>query len=362
MDTRIILFFIIVLFSLLLGGGKDVYRHKQKWYIIILITLLILESGLRSVLVGPDTYNYYNDFLSIKDMNWSQVWTSFYASYQQGEGKDPGFTLFVKLIQLFSADFNFFLIVAALLFFIPLGLILYRYSTHLIQLVFAFTLYVALFHIVALSGIRQQIATGITFMAFLQLGRDHFARGILFIMLASLIHISALFFLLVPLLSLLHLKYLKPIHFVSFFIIPFVILYARSIMAFLASFLANEYYTLYASGESTNGAFLYVLLMELLSLFCFVAIKYDKLKHDICISQLYVALPLLTLTVPLISLNGAMIRIGQYFTLYMMLLAPIAIDSFIRKNSRTVIYWVMVSALIYLGITSSSFHYSFFWQ
>ena len=362
MDIRIVLFTLVILLGLLFSMGKDDGRRMQKWYVILMIMFLILESSLRSVWVGPDTYTYYTNFESIKSLSWSEVWSSFYSTYQQGEGKDPGFTLFVKIVQFFSGDFNFFLFIAALIFFAPLGLILYKYSSHVVQLIFAFTLYVALFHIVALSGIRQQIATGFTFFALYEIGRGRWLRSLLLIGLASFIHISALIFLLVPAMSFIHWKRLKPIHLATFFAIPIVALYAGAILRFTASFMANQYYSAYGAGESTGEAFVYIIMMELLSLFCYIEIKKDMLKNNSRIRLLYLMLPLLTITVPLISLNGTMIRIGQYFTLYMMLLAPISIDVFTQKSMRVPVYIIMIVALLFLSLKSSTFNYTFFWQ
>ena len=73
-------------------------------------------------------------------------------------------------------------------------------------------------------------------------------------------------------------------------------------------------------------------------------------------------LPMLTMTAPLISLNGAMIRVGQYFTLYMMLLVPLAIDSIASRDERRILYIGMITALIFLTLRSGDFSYYFFWQ
>jgi transmembrane protein EpsG len=362
MDIKIPLFSLVILLGFLLGTGKDVDGKKRKWYVILMIVLFILESSLRSISVGPDTENYYYAFLSINDMSWGDVFNSFNASYQLGEGKDPGFAVFVKLVQLISTDFNFFLFIAALVFYIPLGKILYRYSSHILQLVFAFTLYVALFQIIALSGIRQQLATGFTFMSFLSLGKGKKIQSVLVILLASVLHISALLFLLVPAFSFISRRYLKTIHLLSFVTIPFVALYSDAIMSFMASFLANDYYSAYGQIESKGGGALYIILMELLSFFCFLAIKKDKVMNDRTTALLYIMLPLLTMTVPLISLDGTMIRIGQYFTLYMMVLVPMTLDSLGFKGNRLLLYYVSIAALILLSFNSGSFKYSFFWQ
>lgn len=363
MDIRILLYVVILLLGTILAIGKDPKEKKRKWYVIIIISLLVLESCLRNVVVGPDTISYEAVFQNTFYMSWSEIFDSFKTAYVEGEGKDPGFIVFIKMAQIFSSDFNVFLFICALPFFIPLGLILYRCSSGIQQLIFAFTLYVALFHIVALSGVRQQIATGFCFMAFLRMGNNHFWQAVVLILIGSLVHISALFFLLVPAVGLLSSRILKTLHLISFATIPSVIAYAAQIMLFLASFLANDYYTTYGYSESRGGVTTYIILLELLSVFCFIAINNRMLELDRKKKLLYTMLPMLTITSPLITLNGAMIRVGQYFTLYMMLLVPIAIDAISkRSNERTMIYIEIIFVLIYLSLNSGDFEYYFFWQ
>ena len=362
MNIKLFLYIIIVLLGIVLSSRKDPRDNKRRWYVIIIISILVLESCLRNVVVGPDTIAYYNSFNRVVNMSWGDVLSSFRTAYFEGEGKDPGYMVFMKVAQIFSKDFNVFLFFCALPFFIPLGKLLYRCSSNVLQLVFAFTLYVALFHIVALSGIRQQIATGFCFMAFLQMDKDNNWKAILFILLGATIHISALIFAAIPVLRILSSNVLKALHLGSFVTIPFVVWFAAPIMLFLASFLANDYYSTYAESEANGGAGTYIILMELLSLFCYVAIRSNVLSESKRNKLLYTMLPMLTITAPLITLNGAMIRVGQYFTLYMMLLVPIAIDSFSKGESRRLIYFGMIVALIVLTLKGDGFEYYFFWQ
>ena len=362
MNIKLILYVVIVLLGIVLSSGCDPNGKKREWYVIIIISLLVLESCLRNVVVGPDTMAYESAFRRVTNISWGEVLSSFRTAYIEGEGKDPGYMVFMKLSQIITKDFNVFLFFCALPFFIPLGKLLYRYSSSIMQLMFAFTLYVALFHIVALSGIRQQIATGFCFMAFLQMDKGKNIKALITLMLGATFHISALIFAVVPALRLLSARVLKASHLFSFGVIPFVIAYAAPIMFFLASFLANDYYTTYADSESNGGATTYIVLMELLSLFCFISIKGGTIEKDNRKKLLYTMLPMLTLTSPLITLNGAMIRVGQYFTLYMMLLVPMAIDSFSKGEIRKFIYWGMIAALIVLTLQSGDFEYFFFWQ
>lgn len=362
MDIRIFLFVVIIVLGVILSQGDDAEGKKRKLYVFIIISLLVLESGLRRVSVGTDTIFYYSEFMDVKVLQWSEIWASFKSAYLEGEGKDPGFMVYMKLVSFFSTDFNFFLLVSALIFFIPLGIILYRFSSNVKQLVFSFTLFVALFNIMVLSGVRQQVATGFVFMSFMQLNKNNFLKTILLIGCGAFIHVSALFFLLVPFSNLLLLRHIKLFHLASFFVIPYVIMYSSEVMLYLSSFLENSYYSTYGEQEAQGGAMSYIVLMEALSLFCYVAFLRIDLKKNKRLSMMYIMLPLLTLTVPLINLTGTMIRIGQYFTIYMMLLVPYAIDMIAKGKIQRIFYVSFVAALIFLCLYSSSLDYQFFWQ
>ena len=362
MNARLILYIIVLVLGVILSLVRSPERSKRKFYVISIISLLILESCLRSVDVGNDTQSYFNAFQGITNTSWSEVWGSFYDAYMLGSGKDPGFMVFMKLVQLISTDFNFFLFICALVFFVPLGIILYKYSEHVIQLVFAFSLYLTLFHIVALSGVRQQLATGFTFMAFLFVGKQQYWKSVIFILLGSLIHVSATLFLLVPLLDVFGKKIIKTTHLVSLILVPAIALSSSSIMLYLASFLANDYYSGYGTYNTEGGAMTYIVLMSVLSLFCYVTIRKSALKESSTLSLFYVMLPLMTLTVPLTSLNGAMIRVGQYFTLYMTLLVPFAFDLIIDKKTNSIFYIIAIVLLFVMSLRGEGLYYTFFWQ
>ena len=66
----------------------------------------------------------------------------------------------------------------------------------------------------------------------------------------------------------------------------------------------------------------------------------------------------MTLAVPLISLDGTMIRIGQYFTLYLMVSLPLVFE---RVSYRKVGYFGCIAFLALKVFTSDSVYY-FFWE
>lgn len=346
---------IIEVVALLLGFyymGQKKQDKARKNYIIIVMLLLILESGLRAISVGPDTENYYNAFEYSKYFSWNNVLDNTM------EDRDPGFGFIMKLCHLISDDFNVFLTIAALWFFIPLGIILYRYSSHILQLMFAFTLYLALFHIIALSGVRQQIAMGFSFLALLLYDKKRYIYGSLLLLLGSTIHISLLLFSAVPIIYyFVNSKYYKTIHLATIISIPIVFVSAKLLVVYMVGFLNDDYYMVYAEKDE-SGAVVYIVLMELLSIFCYFAIKKDFVLKNETIAYLYVTLPLLTFFVPLITLDGTLIRVGQYFTMYMMLLFPYAVDMFAGKKSRSLLYSISITVLV-LPMLKSPMIYEF---
>ena len=100
--------------------------HRRKQYVIFICILLILQSGLRHLSVGTDTFAYKIMFDNIKFTSWEQIWQNFYDVYVLGEGKDAGYPLLEKLFQIFFPEYQIFLFAIAIFFFGSLGQFLYR--------------------------------------------------------------------------------------------------------------------------------------------------------------------------------------------------------------------------------------------
>lgn len=362
MDIRIYLYIAVLIFGLLFSLDKKKTDSKRKWYIISILSLFILESSLRHLSVGPDTYSYFSSFTDVEITSWSDIFKRFGDTYLRGEGKDPGYSLLVKTFQIFSTDFNLFLFVIACWFFIPLGVILYRYSTHTLQLIFAFVLYISLFRIIALSGIRQQIATGFSFIAFLYFQKKQYKKYFVTIFIGSFIHISLLIFTMLYFINILSSKKIKLVHWLVFIALPLVIVFSNTIVLFMASFIKNEYYMAYGLKEASGGATTYVTLVLLISFSCLIFLTKEYMNKSHINKTFYSNLPLLTFFTPLILLDGSLIRIGQYFTIYLVLIVPFLIDFTIKnKKLRKPIYVFSVLVLIYLTLSSPQKYY-FFWE
>lgn len=357
MDIRPFEFAFIIIFGFLCSN----YGRKGKTvYVWSVIVMLLLESGLRSVLVGNDTIFYFNTFNDMKLTSWSDTMRMFRDSYVQGTARDPGYYFLVKVLQIFINDFTTFLLVIGTIYFIPLGYIINKYTTRVLECVFAFALYVALFRIIALSGVRQQIALGLSFIAFAQILRGKNILALLFISIGFFIHSSCALCLAWYGLKLMPNKWINKVAIVSMLFIPFIYSMSGAIMMWFASFIKNDYYEAYGEGNMAGGANTYFMLMELLAIGCFFCLR--KVTNNNTIHNFITNLPMTILLTPLIMLNGSMIRMGQYFTLYLMVILPMAVrEQLPDKNMQNITFCSMIGILIFMALQSNIVYY-FYWD
>ena len=182
-----------------------------------MMTILTLESGLRGLSVGSDTTNYYWAFVNHANLSWNEIWTLFVDRYIDWNGdEDVGFIVYNKLLSNLFTDFSIYLLICALTFFIPFGRLLTKFTEDFTQLIFIFVIYVALFNMIAMSGVRKEIALGATVAAFICYVEKRYILFVLYMILGTFIHLSTLLFLLVPLLGILNLNKLRLLHFFTF--------------------------------------------------------------------------------------------------------------------------------------------------
>ena len=173
--------------------------YNRKQYIKIICFILILQSGLRNVAVGSDTFAYFQWFEDIKLTSWQNIIEDVKDYYQIGLGKDPGYLVFQKLIQIITGEYQIYLFIIAILFFSALGNFIYRNTTRLSDVIMSFIIYSVLFYsFFSITGHRQTIATAVALFSFELIKRKKFLLFIISILLASTIHRSVLIFIPTP--------------------------------------------------------------------------------------------------------------------------------------------------------------------
>ena len=363
---------ILIPFILLLGllMSYDDTKHQRGLYIVIISIVLILVAALRSPewMTGTymiDTLHYQNEFDNIFNTSWSEYRMMAYQRYFGNEGDyDIGFLFLTKFIGTFTRSYYLYSIIMDLIFFIPLGIILYRYCTEMRQIIFAYVFYVALIQIFLFAGARQVFAMGFDLIALLFVIDRKKWKALIFFLLGLTIHFSSLLFL-APLLMVwfdTKPRTLKIAHIMCFIVFPLVLLFPNQFIVFMGEVSGVEKYASYGMGSVQGGANTFVLLIEVLSLFILVAIKRNDMIKDETLRNFYVMTPFFTLLAPLIQSNGSMIRISMYFHLFLMVLVPYSINCAFNKQNRIYIYIAAILGLSFLALQGGGIRYYFFWQ
>lgn len=368
MHVNLFLIPFVIVTGLLLSS-KDT-KHNKLIYIVLCSIVLLFVASMRSpewmtYTYGIDTLSYKNAFENTFYMSWDEFWVSVYERYWLREGEnDVGFLALNKLIGLFTHEFSIFSLLADLLFFVPFGMLLYRYCSNILQVMFGFVFYIALIQVFFLGGGRQMFALGFDLMALIAMIDKKRLWTAVFLLMAISIHFSSILFL-VPLLMVWYnfsSKTLKWMHLAAFLVFPIVFLFPNQLIVFMGESVGLEKYANYGRGAIQGGTTTFIFLIEMLSLFCLVTIRKRNLIHNATIKLFYTMAPLLTFFAPLIRSNGSMIRISLYYHIFLVFLVPFAIDCMAKRRDRNIIYFIAIGALAFLTVSGGGMRYYFYWQ
>lgn len=337
-------------------------KSANRAYIIIISILLILQSGLRNVAVGSDTFAYYGFFKSVIKLSWQDIEKQVLLYYGLGIGKDPGYIVFEKLFQYVSHDYQLFLLFIATLFFSSLGYFIYKNSISILDIIVSFLMYSTLFYaFFSITGHRQTIATAVSLFCFELLKRKQLFFYVILILLASTIHKSVL--ILLPFYFIGNWVNYKWFFISVFLSFPFLMLFRYNIAELLVSIADSKAYEQYKNFEGA-GTFTFTLMILLISIATLWRLNsINNLSHV----NKYIILAFgfgLAFT-PLTWVNPSLMRVVQYFSIFMLALVPMILKSFQRKNKENagIIYFCAIITMFLLTIKAGwGSEYKFFWQ
>lgn len=336
-------------------------NHRRKQYVTFVCILLILQSGLRNVAIGADTYAYYLKFEEIKYTSWKQIWQNFFDVYVLGVGKDAGYPLLEKLFQIFSTEYRIFLIAVATLFFGTLGQFLYRNTQKIGDVLISLCLYQTLFYsFFSITGTRQTIATSFTLLGYKYIQEKKFFPFIILIGIAAFIHKSVLIFL--PFYFLSKFKHSNWLLIGALISVPFIFPIARHFAVLLASLSASENYMKYAESDyETAGArvfFIFILLIAITTILKYKSIISNKHTARAIINAISLAL----IFTPLTWVDPSLMRIVQYYSIFSLLLLPLIINAYsTHQNNRYIIIFICILIFCIILIKRNG-DYAFLWD
>lgn len=348
------IFVINILFTMLWGFillAVSPNAQKRKLYIALMSINWILISGLRGLSVGADTLSYRRRFEHTLSTPWSELFENFYVVYVNAEGKDPGYAVFEKIVQIFTDNYQVYLVIVAAVFFIGLAFWIYRYSSEPCMSYLIFSSF--LFGFYALTGLRQTVATVlVVFIGTRLIEKRKFLPFLLVVLVAFTVHKSAICFL--PFYVLSRIPVNKKSVLAVFCTTPILFLYNDQIFRVLGYLVGYEYDEIENRG-AYGFTFMYIAVTVVMLLLLQLIKK--KCPHY---KMYYNALFLGLMFLPLVFVNPTAMRAVQYYSLFLMLSVPEIVLAFDKKTG-TVIYTLML-VILFSASSVYNYEYVFFWQ
>ncbi len=333
-------------------------KKINKWVTIILVTIpLVCVSGFRWR-VGTDFAVYYNFFNEIPNYSLGFLLSSQYSDFIPFE---RGFSVLIWIIGVINKNPQFIVFITSLINVTCVVYSLKKYSNF-----FSLSIYLyitTMMYYSAFNGIRQWIASVIIFLAFKYVVDRNFKRYLIFVLIASLIHISAL--IMIPVYFIVN---FKPFSKQIIIIVAIFAIIAMSLTTILASFedvVSGTRYENYTSiSKDDDGVNIFRVLVAMVP-FVISLVYYNKLKEDEETKYL-INFSMLNFLVLVLAMQSTVIaRFTMYFELYNLLLYPKFLKVLKREEKYIFLLLLCICFFIYmvllLPVDSNLLPYRTFW-
>ncbi len=351
-------------------------RNGRKNFILAVSILLMLQSGMRHVDVGADTSAYKLKYERDGRSDWSVLLNKVKIYYSKDlwkeskdSGKDPGYSVLGKIFYSVVPSYRIYLLIVAAAFFSVLGCFIYRNTRTIPDALIAYLLYLTLFYsFFSITGIRQTWAT-----TFSLIGYEFFIKKrrlllfLLLMLIAASLHKSVMVF--IPFYFIANHRPKKWQYWIILFLFPIFMYFSENTLFLLERISGYDSYGQYEGA----GTYRFTGIMLLFSFIAFLRIK--EVTNTIQDTQpMYNALALVIFFTPLTWINQSLMRLVQYFSLFIMVLAPHVINllSANFKNSTYPRHFTSIRKLAfggcllfllaYAGLRGLNTKYAFFWQ
>ncbi len=180
------IYYILVAATILLGFIFSQKKESRKTYVIITAILHALVSGLRYKFLTGDLIRYNTLFQDYRYFDW-------FSEEVFQEGRNFGFQWLMKAVcHLTGGDFQFFLLLIAIIIEIIVAILIYRYSP-IPWLSFAMWNCLG-FYVFGFSAVKQSLAMAILMLSYICIIEKKPKLFIIFTALASIFHLPALAF------------------------------------------------------------------------------------------------------------------------------------------------------------------------
>lgn len=322
--------------------------------------------GLRGETVGEDTKHYltmfrYADQVSWKDMvrgtGFRTVW--FIDQYGFHDTVENGWLALCKLVHLFTYNGQVFLFLVSAL---TCGLFAKFIYDNSVSVFYSTVIFMCeSMFMFSFNGARQILAVALTLQAYTALKRRKIKTSVVFVLLAALIHNTALVaFALFPFVLIKEKGSYKKFKYaiVVVALSPFVVMMLKTAISRLIPRYTLYFTTNYWTNSVGGSAVLWIAEFALILVMYAKKFRVENSFQYSCFTLMYLAFELMGLQV---SVFG---RVAYYFRAFLILFFPCA-NLYFSNKSRRVIGYAIIILLILLFFSyarSDARIYSFFWQ
>lgn len=316
---------LVYIFSLL----ARIVRKKNKKYgiffLIIVISILVLVAGLRNDIGDTGMYKH--------------LYTLVGPGYSAGEGYEPGFIFFLKVLKVFSDNPQFMIFVTALITNVINISVIYSFTRDDYFELATFMYIASGYYIVTMNGIRQSLAAAFILLATYLILKGHFWRYCFVILILYTIHNSAL--IMIPVYFVVRQKAWTKNTYIIYGVTLIGLFMYQPFMNILMKVLGDSKYSVYSDfdGGGANPIRIAIFFVPVILAY----MKRDSLKRRWDNQSIFVNMNIICLIVMLFSaFNWIFARFTIYFQLYSFILLPIIISKCLESKEKRLIYFLLI--------------------
>jgi len=335
---------------------------KKNIGIYICSTIFFLFAAFRAPSVGTDVSGYFSVFDDLLNHTiYEQVFNSGLPS-----SRDPFFYIIVRILKTVGISNQMILALIALLVAISCGFIIYKYSCDYFMTYLL--LFCLRFYIFTFSGLRAAVAQSILILALPLLFDGKKIKFVIWIIIASLFHKSALFSLfMVPLVLLKNISVIL-LSGIIIIVLDFYTNIFSTVTNYITILSTYENYIIIPKENTRSGLttiVIYLAISIIYLLFFLNKKKQDKMDN---INYKFYKITIFGVLFYILNLrypNAS--RIGDFFCIYYCILLPNMLNKIGEKYNENIIIKIMLVLLLIIqfnvyGAGAGSDNYIFFWN
>ena len=326
---------------------RSLYRRNVLCWLMFLF--IVIQNGFRDYLHSTnDTYNYYHAYKYMLDETLLEQFQSISLIASSYASRDPGFDIFQKITQIIWPDFRFLLVVVSVMIAYPLTRLLFRYTQTVSGIFIGMALYEALFAGFFDTGMRQTIAMGLCYFAFLNFQeRKHYLYWIVPLFIAYTIHTTTVIF--IPMFVLWRIENQNRLLMIALCLAPLCMLIAQPLIAFLGSGTIFESYVVNSKDNLGTPVFTALVFLSAFASKIFAKRLTETYPYY---TTLLPAIVMALMLTPSTWVNSNFIRLVFYYLVFLLPLLSVLVETaFSNSDSlRRISYGGIAFVLIALTL------------